>query len=175
MLHDGELDILRRHLVYGQSVASIAALHGLSVQKIKREVMLPAYVRYISHSSSRLKPFVRSSGEVIWVRSEWERDFATMLDGMSLEFDYEPETFTVGKHEYTPDFFVRTPLGECFVELHPMEEYAERYGASAKTIRAAVEAIPLKVGVPLVVLDVPEIAEMREFLKTKPKTTVSRW
>lgn len=57
-------------------------------------------------------------GGPILVRSKWERDFACWLDRQCLKWLYEPVRVVVEGHPYTPDFYVLSPFGACYVELH---------------------------------------------------------
>ena len=100
-------------------------------------------------------------------RSQWERQFAELLDLLDLEWKYEPETFALATGErYTPDFFVRTPLGPCFVEIHVMYSMHRVYGAKASKIRRLLPRFAsLSEGVPLVLLNEHVLRECFSFWK----------
>jgi len=42
----------------------------------------------------------------IWMRSTWEVKYAKYLDKKNIKWQYEPETFDLGKVSYTPDFYL---------------------------------------------------------------------
>jgi hypothetical protein len=75
--------------------------------------------RSLNETSPRLPhvPYEGLSGPIM-MRSKWERDFACWLDLMRLSWQYEPVRVVVDGHPYTPDFYVCSPFGACYVELH---------------------------------------------------------
>lgn len=88
------------------------------------------------------------------MRSKWEVDFATLCCHLRLTWKYEPRTFVLDDgSRYTPDFYVTTPLGPCYVELHAMDGAWVDDGASADKRRRAVSQILAQTGIPLVILD----------------------
>lgn len=54
-------------------------------------------------------------GVNIWFRSRWEANFARVLDYLGIHFQYEPKTFTIGNHTYTPDFYI--PSKKLYIEI----------------------------------------------------------
>lgn len=107
-------------------------------------------------------------GRRLLLRSTWEVRFCELLDALELEWDYEPSTFLINGKNYTPDFFVYTPLGGCYVELHVMGGNWRTH--NNEKIRTAQRAIPLGCGWPLVVLDetmMPGVFAFRDALLGK--------
>jgi hypothetical protein len=49
-------------------------------------------------------------------KSTYEVDVAEFLNSSSFNFLYEPYSFQVGKHQYTPDFYIKPPY-DCFIEV----------------------------------------------------------
>lgn len=137
-------------------VAWLAAIHSPQARAKRRESNL-------NNRAPRRAPipYVRRDGESITVRSQWELAFAALLDARSLKWKYEPMTFSIGDSLYTPDFFVESPLGDCYVELHRMKQV--RPGDErkvAKIIRATMD-IPHKTGAPLVVIEETSMRDIR--------------
>jgi len=95
------------------------------------------------------------------VRSKWERDFACWLDRNGLEWKYEPMRVMVSGCPYTPDFFVKSPFGDCYVELHRV-----------KTVRsddkklAKVQAAATLLNAPLVLISEDGISMIRRQLRS---------
>lgn len=106
-------------------------------------------------------------GKRVLLRSTWEASFCELLDALDLEWDYEPSTFLINGKNYTPDFFVYTPLGRCYVELHVMgEAWMPGHLETIEKIRTAQRTIPLGCGWPLVVLDETMMPEVFAYLET---------
>lgn len=95
-------------------------------------------------------------------RSKWELDFAKRLDQLEVWWVYEPQKFDVAGRPYTPDFFVHTPFGRCYVELHRM--IAVLPGDDAKVARLAGLSVVGINGIPLIVLDDYDVRDVRKAL-----------
>ena len=96
----------------------------------------------------------------IMMRSKWERDFALWLDRHGVEWRYEPLRIVVDGHPYTPDFFVQSPLGDCYVELHRV---ATAKVGDTKTIR--LEAARKVLSYPVVLIEETGIGAIRQMLR----------
>lgn len=84
------------------------------------------------------------------MRSGWEVTFATHLDQLGLRWSYEPTSFELSDgRAYTPDFWVETPLGNCFVEVHRMIAVKPGDEGKIQKIALAVKELPQ----PLIVID----------------------
>lgn len=69
------------------------------------------------------------------MRSKLEADFARHLDGMGIDWTYEPEIFGPRGAGYLPDFLIYSaPSERCYVELKPTI-------AQAKAARARMTVI----------------------------------
>jgi hypothetical protein len=51
----------------------------------------------------------------IWMRSSWEVAYAKWLDEKEVKWQYESETFNLGKCTYTPDFYL--PETDTYIEI----------------------------------------------------------
>ena len=50
--------------------------------------------------------YITRDGEDIYLRSDWERKFAEVLDLFEVRWSYEPKTFTLPGTTYRPDFYL---------------------------------------------------------------------
>ena len=97
-------------------------------------------------------------GRVFQLRSGWERLFARWLDERELAWRYEPRTFVLSDgRRYTPDFWVRSPLGDCYVEIHRIDHPDPRDGDRIRVILRAQAELPRLDGLPLIVLGEREL------------------
>jgi DNA-directed RNA polymerase subunit RPC12/RpoP len=104
-------------------------------------------------------PYEGPSGTIM-VRSKWERDFACWLDLKCLRWQYEPVRVVVDGHPYTPDFFVRSPFGTCYVELHRLTT-AQKGDTKIEKMR---KAAPLLAS-PLILVSEDGIKAIRQQLR----------
>lgn len=105
-------------------------------------------------------------GFAVKLRSKWERDFARWCDAHGLFWEYEPTRTDVGGRPYTPDFLVTTPFGQCFVEVHRMEEDLKP-GDDAKVARIREVECSGLAGYPLVVIGSKDIYRMQKELRRR--------
>ena len=72
------------------------------------------------HPSINLDPaqLSRASSHTLGLsfRSEFEAAVAEYLHTCALDFLYEPYSFDVEGHSYTPDFYIESPY-DCFIEV----------------------------------------------------------
>lgn len=102
-------------------------------------------------------------------RSLWERDFARLLDGMTLTWRYEPCKFKLlDGRSYTPDFYVVSPLGPCYVELH--RSNGNMTDRKLDRIPIAAAHIALVTGLSLVWLNEEGIKSIRQLLRREDWT-----
>ena len=98
-------------------------------------------------------------------RSKWERDFATFLDQAGSAWKYEPERFVLSDGSaYTPDFFVSSPFGDCYVELHRMKAIKPGDERKVSRLRLAESEFATRFGIPLVLLGDDEVYSMQKTL-----------
>jgi predicted nuclease of restriction endonuclease-like RecB superfamily len=102
---------------------------------------------------------------IVWVkyggvkmRSTWEVAFAERLDVLGCAWKYEPQQFDLGDGRlYTPDFWVRSPLGEAYVEVHRFERVKPGDEKKITKIHFARGVLPL----PLVLIGDSDIARIK--------------
>src|SRR5262245_46645920 len=63
----------------------------------------------------------------IQMRSRLEARIAAVLDGMGAEWAYEPQAFASNNGQYLPDFLIKSPAQEFYIEVRPTKEIAERF------------------------------------------------
>jgi hypothetical protein len=63
-------------------------------------------------------PCLTKTQGIVMMRSTWERDFAVWLDLQNLDWAYEPCRFHIQGQPYTPDFLVKSSVGNYYVEIH---------------------------------------------------------
>lgn len=78
----------------------------------------------------RVTRWTDRKGRLHLFKSTWERSYAQRVDSLGLGWDYEPKSFRItgveGHRSYTPDFLVKFPEGECFVEVHAWDDVPTR-------------------------------------------------
>lgn len=99
-------------------------------------------------------------GGPIMVRSKWERDFACWLDRQCLKWQYEPVRVVVEGRPYTPDFYVLSPFGACYVELHRLTT-APRSDLKPEKMRKAAPLLEA----PLILISEDGIKAIRQQLR----------
>ncbi len=98
--------------------------------------------RPTSPKASRGKSGVRHDiSESINFHSTWEANIARMYNHLGIEWQYEPRTFNIGEHAYTPDFYL--PKYSEYIEV---KNFWSPYSAKRdQRFRATYPGIVLKV------------------------------
>jgi hypothetical protein len=97
------------------------------------------------------------------MRSLWEIDAARRMDQLGLVWEYEPTTFRLSNGKsYTPEFFVQSPFGPCYVELHRVQKPKPGDEPKLEKLKLASRELPL----PLVIMDAKEMAEIKKALRS---------
>jgi hypothetical protein len=99
---------------------------------------------------------------LVMFRSKWERDVALWMDRNNLEWTYEPLRVVVEGHPYTPDFFVRSPMGDCYVEVHRVST-AQKGDTKLIRLEAAREVLSC----PIVLIEETGMASIRKMLRSR--------
>lgn len=114
---------------------------------------------------ARWRVYVDRSGKTHRLRSLWELDFARFIDARGLRWEYEPRRFILSNgRPYTPDFFVESPLGPCYVELHRVEHIKPGDEEKAHRLRMAAVEIIQQTLAPLVLFGESAVARMRRHI-----------
>lgn len=71
--------------------------------------------RPTSPRAARAKAGKREDLGDIYFYSRWEANFARLLNYLGVEWRYQPKTFDLNGHHYTPDFYL--PLDDSYVEI----------------------------------------------------------
>lgn len=101
-------------------------------------------------------------------RSSWEETLARYFDVLGLSWKFEPRRFVLDDgSSYTPDFYVESPLGPCYIECHRLINVKPGDEEKVARLRRIVKENLLDA--PLVLLDKPEIILISRLLKSKDR------
>lgn len=97
------------------------------------------------------------------MRSQWEVTFARFCHIFGVPWEYEPCTFFLAENVwYTPDFYVETPFGPCFIEIHG-RFYNAKEAKKYHRIQLAKKDISILFnGAPLLLLGGKEMRKMQK-------------
>lgn len=111
------------------------------------------------------------NGKEYRFRSAWEEALARYLDSSYLHWEFEPRKFILDDgSSYTPDFYVESPFGSCYVECHRLTKIKPGDEEKvAKLFRIAKENL---LGAPLILLDKPEITQLFRLVGMKYKKRI---
>lgn len=94
-------------------------------------------------------------------RSLWERDFAIYLDLLHISWSYEPTRIKLSNGDtYLPDFYVVSPFGPCYIELHQMTHVRPSDVCRVETILKAQKEMISLTGIPLLVFSNVTVARI---------------